>query len=290
MKKAFTIIAIMVSSALAITAQNPKTTSKMLYHNGPVLTGIQHVYVIWYGCWQNNCGLMGDTATEVVISDFLSTIGDTPYLAINSTYTDSSGHPASSSLIFGGSVDDSSYSHGVELTDADIQGIIYDQVFNFRLPQDPSGIYVVIASADVASAATGFCTPGAPPYHKSGVILGGLLKYIFLGNPNRCPSVAGPQFFANNTRLPTPHNSYAGDTLASNLAHALDATLTNPFGDGWFDRYGLENADKCQNTFGQTYLAPNGTRANINLGGAAGDYLIQQNWINDRRPRCAMSQ
>jgi hypothetical protein len=247
------------------------------------------VYVIWYGCWQNNCGLAGDSNSEVVISDFLSTIGDTPYLAINSTYPDSLGQPATSSLVYGGSVDDSSYSHGVELTDADIQNIIYDQLSNFRLPQDPFGIYVVIASADISSIATGFCTPGAPPYHKSADVNGGLTPYIFLGNPNRCPSVAGPQFFANNTRLATPHNSYAGDTLASNLAHALDAILTNPFGDGWFDRYGLENADKCQNTFGQTYLAPNGARANIHLA-AAGDYLIQQNWVNDRKPRCAMSR
>jgi len=36
----------------------------MLYHNGLVLTGIRHVYVIWYGCWQNNCGLMGDPNLE----------------------------------------------------------------------------------------------------------------------------------------------------------------------------------------------------------------------------------
>jgi hypothetical protein len=82
--------------------------------------------------------------------------------------------------------------------------------------------------------------------------------------------------------------------LASNLAHALNATFTNPRGNGWFDRYGLENADKCvdalgQPTFGQTYLTANGARANIHLG-AAGDYLIQQNWVNDRKGRCAMSQ
>ncbi|HJP94019.1 MAG TPA: hypothetical protein VJ875_18820 [Pyrinomonadaceae bacterium] len=40
---------------------------------------------------------MGDANSEVVISDFLSTIGNTPYLAINETYPDSSGQPATSS-------------------------------------------------------------------------------------------------------------------------------------------------------------------------------------------------
>jgi hypothetical protein len=259
----------------------------MVYHGGPVLTGVQDLYVILYGDW--SAGFPGDPGNQkapLVITDFLSTIGNTPYMRINSTYADASGQPATSALVYGGSVFDRSYSHGTELTDADIQGIISDQISNFGLPHDPNGIYIVIASADIASNETGFCIPGAPPYHGRGMILGAMTKYIFLGNPNRCPSLA-PQFFANGTRLPTPHDSFAGDTIASNLAHALDAILTNPLGNGWFDRSGLENADKCQNSFGETYLTSNGARANIHLW-SAGDYLIQQNWVNDRRGRCAM--
>ena len=57
-----------------------------------------------------------------------------------------------------------------------------------------------------------------------------------------------------------------------------------------YDRYGLENADKCKNTFGETYLTSNGARANANVRFGARDYLIQQNWVNDRKPRCAMSR
>jgi hypothetical protein len=285
MKTLLTLIAIIVLAVTSVSAQNSKTTSKMVYHGGPVLTGIQDVYVIFYGNWSS--GFPGDVKAPLVIGDFLSTIGNKPYMQINSTYPDASGQPATSALVYGGSVFDGSYSHGVELTDEDIQGIISDQISSFGLPHDPNGIYIVIASADISSNETGFCIPGAPPYHGRAMILGAMTRYIFLGNPNRCPTVAGPQFFANNMRLPTPHDSYAGDTIASNLARALDATLTNPLGNGWFDRYGLENADKCQNTFGETYLTTNGARANINLG-SAGDYLIQQNWVNDRRGRCAM--
>jgi hypothetical protein len=62
--------------------------------------------------------------------------------------------------------------------------------------------------------------------------------------------------------------------------------MTNPAGDGWFDRYGFENADKCQNTFGQTYVTANRARANIRVGSR--DFLIQQNWVNDRKASCAM--
>jgi len=289
MKKLMALIALCtLGAAISVAAQSSKTTTKMLYHGGPVLTQFQDVYVIWYGCWNDNCGSLGDSKSDTVIGNFLSTIGGRSYMSINSTYTDAAGQPATNEVVYGGSVFDASYSHGTDLTDQDIRDIIQDQFASFGLPQDPFGIYVVIASADVASTSTNFCVAGAPPYHGRGMIFGGMMKYIFLGNPNRCPSVAGPQFYANGTRLPTPHDTYAGDTIASNLAHALNTTLTNPLGNAWFDRYGLENADKCQNTFGTTFLAANGARANIHLG-AAGDYLIQQNWVNDRKARCAMS-
>ena len=289
MKKVLNIIAIIVLCALATAAQNSRLTSKMLYHNGPVLPGIRNIYTIYYGCWDQNCGFPGDAATPQLLADFITTIGGSPYMRINSTYTDASGQPAASSFIYGGQIDESSYSHGVDLTPSDVVGVISDLVNSFRLPQDPNGIYVIIASADVASTATGFCTPSAPPFHAEGLVNGSPVKYIFLGNPNRCPSVAGPQFSRSG---PTPNGSYAADVLASNMAHALNGILTNPLGNGWYDRYGLENADKCQDAlghaaFGQTYLTANGARANVRFG--ARDYLIQQNWVNDRKGRCAMA-
>lgn len=289
MKKAMTLIAILLLAALSTAAQNnSKLSSKMVYHNGPVLTGIRNFYVIYYGCWAENCGFAGDTTTPRVLADFFTSIGNSQYAQINATYTDASGQPAASAFIYGGEVTDASYSRGVDLTQEDIVSLISYQVNNFQLPQDPNGIYVIIASADVASTATGFCAPGVPPLHAQGIVNGNFVKYIFLGNPNRCPSVAGPQFSRTG---PTPNNSYTADVLASNLAHALNGLVTNPVGSGWYDRYGLENTDKCQDAsgqpgFGATYLTANGARANVKMGGR--DWLIQQNWVNDRKARCAM--
>jgi hypothetical protein len=74
--------------------------------------------------------------------------------------------------------------------------------------------------------------------------------------------------------------------MAANLAHALNGTLTDPWGTGWYDRYGFENADKCAGKFGTTYTTANGARANVWMGGR--DWLLEQNWVNDRRGRCAM--
>ena len=287
------IALILVSITLSVaptSAQNApannmlKTNSKMLYHGGPVQTGAQDVYFIFYGCWTNTCGTAGDTTTMTILTDFMSSVGNTPYMQINSTYADSSGQPASAVLIYGGSVMDSWYSHGVELTEADIQGIMAVQFNSNELPQDPQGIYVVLASADVSATATGFCTPGAPPFHGYAVINGAPVRYVFLGNPNRCATVAGAQFIGG----PTPNGSFAGDAMVTNLAHALNGLLTDPFGDAWYDRYGLENADKCTGTFGQTYTTANGAPANIHLG--VRDFLLEQNWVNARKGYCAMFQ
>jgi len=287
MKNLLTFVVLCALATVPVAAQKSRvtTTTKILYHNGPVLTQNQNLYFIWYGCWNNNCGFAGDTKTQEVLIDFAISVGNRPYIQINSLYPDSTGAAPNGTIIFGGDVIDASYSHGVDLTQSDITGMISDQVNNFRLPQDPNGIYVILASADVASSAMGFCTTSAPSYHGRGIVNGNFVNYIFLGNPRRCPSVAGPQF---GPAGPTPNNSYAGDVLASNLAHGLNTTLTNPNGDGWFDRYALENADKCQNTFGATYTTANGSRANVRLGGS--DFLIQQNWVNDRKPHCGMSR
>jgi hypothetical protein len=60
-------------------------------------------------------------------------------------------------------------------------------------------------------------------------------------------SVAGPQFSPSG---PTPNDNYTADVLASNLAHAINGSVTNPLGNGWYDRYGFENTDKCQDALG----------------------------------------
>jgi hypothetical protein len=163
-------------------------------------------------------------------------------------------------------------------------GPIYDIARQIRGP------LLTLLEDEASRSATGFCTPGVPPLHAQGLVNGSPVKYIFLGNPNRCPTVAGPQFSRTG---PTPNNSYVADVLASNLAHALNGLVTNPVGSAWYDRYGLENTDKCQDAsglpgFGPTYLTANGARANVKMGGR--DWLIQPNWVNGRKARCAMSR
>ena len=265
---------------------NVKTDSRMAYHGGPIMTGAVDVYFIWYGCWDNNCGLAGNTTIQSILTDFASGIGGSPYFQINRTYPNAAGQIPTGAVFYGGSVFDR-YSRGNVLTVSDVKGIVNDQIVSNALPQDPIGIYVVLASSDVSSNDTGFCIPGAHPHHGFVSVLGARANYAFIGNPMRCPSVAAPQFIANNgTQLPTPNGSLAADAMASTLANLLSRTVTNPGGGAWFDRYGLENAVKCDGQFGETYPTANGARANVRW--FQRDFLIQQNWVNDRKGRCAM--
>ena len=290
----FTLVLLGVASTLNVDAQRSNTASnakgKMIYHGGRVLTGPVDVYLIWYGCWVANCGNSGSPVTVDVIETLAQNIGATPYFALNTLYTNGSGQGPSGALFYGRSVFDQSYSHGSELSEDDIKAIVKQQIESLAVPQDPNGIYIVLASADVSSVATGFCTTvGAPPLHGNAEAFFSDMRYGFVGNPNRCPSLEGSQFVAaNGALLPTPNGDFAGDAMASTVARVVNNIESDPWGDAWYDRYGLESADKCFGTFGQTYTTANGARANVRWGQR--DYLIQQNWVNDHRSRCALSQ
>src|SRR5262245_9942966 len=78
------------------------TNTRILYHDGPVIVGASSVYVIWYGCWDNTCGPVGDAGTQSVVFDFLLNVGSSPYFQILAGYPTASGQGPSGALLFGG--------------------------------------------------------------------------------------------------------------------------------------------------------------------------------------------
>ena len=276
-------LAIITSLALSATpafAQgvNPKTNGKILYHDGPVMGGSVSpaVYLIWYGNWSDPNSPGNHLLTRNILLDYISNLGSSPYFRINTGYPDSSGEAPNGALIYAGSVDDT-YSHGIELNPVSLKNIVSEAVLAGWFPLDTTGIYLVLSSSDVSGTDAGFCVPKAPPHHGIATVVGAGLKYAYVGNPMRCPSIAA----ANHSSQPTPNSNLAADAMASTIAAVLSTTLTNPLGNGWFDRNGLENATKCRDSFGQTYLTENGARANMRLG--LRDYLLQQIWVNHQR-------
>ena len=85
----------------------------------------------------------------------------------------------------------------------------------------------------------------------------------------------------------SPNANPGADAMASTIAHELEEAVTDPAQNAWYDSNGNETADKCAWTFGSTYTAINGSKANLQLGGK--DYLIQQNWVNAGGGYCGLS-
>ena len=261
------------------TATSPtRTDSRILYHNGPVWTDTPVVYFIWYGNWGARI------YQQLVVADFVSSLGSSPYFQINMGYPDSAGQAPNGATIYGGAANDA-YSHSATLTEADVADVVANQFRTGGLVFDPRALYVVMTSPDVTvqDSVTQFCRTCCN-LHGDSVFGGSPFRYVFVGNPERCPSACAAQ-------AQSPNGDYAADAMASWLAHALNAVVTNPTGDGWYDRYGLENSEKCEGTYGTTYPVTNqngqSALANIKLGQR--HYLLQQNWVNGKKGHCAMS-
>ena len=267
---------------LSPTATSSTRTDRSIeYHNGRVLTGTQNVYLIWYGDWGAR------VYEQIVLADLVSGLGSSPYFQINQGYPESTGQAPNGALNYGGGGLDA-YSHSATLTEADVADVIVNQFRTGGMVFDPRGIYVVLTSPDITleDGATHFCQTCCN-LHGDSVYAGSSFTYVFVGHPERCPAGCATQF---PNRI-SPNGDYAVDAMVSWLAAALSEVVTDPNNDAWFDRYGLENAEKCEGTYGTTYTVTNQAgqvaQANIKLGYR--DYLLQQNWVNGKKGHCSMS-
>jgi len=245
------------------------TGNQINFNGGPVLLGTTHIYFIWYGSW--------DATSIGILSNFASHIGGSQYFNTNTGYFDGNGTSVSNSVSFSGSANDS-YSHGSSITDSDIWLIVTNALSKGNLPVDSNGVYFVLTSGDVRVA--GF--PSAIcAWHTQQTYSNTNIQFAFVGNPD-------PVGLGNCAQQTVSPNANPGaDAMASTIAHELEESVTDPGGSAWYDSSGNENADKCAWTFGATYSAINGSKANMQLGGK--DYLIQQNWINASGGYCALS-
>ena len=283
------------AATLAVAAQG--TRHAIGYHGGQVVDHPITVYYLWYGNWSSN-------GVEVpIVEEFTRHLGGSPWWGINSQYADARGARPSDSVSMGKSAFDA-YSQGAVVSDDEIAAAVVSAIARGALPDDPRGVYMVLGSADV-DATSGFCTAYCG-FHKvvtmrSGGASSGASSfaasqqaspqqlqhryYGYVGDPRRCGLGCSMQHVGPNGPSPA-------DGMVSIIAHELAEVVTDPYADAWYDAAGLENADKCIWVFGgdaQTYRAPNGALANVQLGGR--DYLLQANWKLDGRGggRCSMS-
>jgi hypothetical protein len=246
--------------------------SPITYHGGALIS-TPTAYVIWYGNWNQANG--SDTpAGQQIVRDFLSSVGNSPYYNINTTYS-VTGKTITGNVLRGAETTDA-YSQGTKLRDASILTIVNSAINAGRLPIDANGVYFVLTSSDV-SESSGFCTQYCG-WHTAGTATLGHVRYSFVGNANRCLNACAAQTVS-------PNGNAGVDGMISVLAHELEEANTDPDpASGWVDASGAENGDKCAWTFGSAqYQTANGAFANMHLG--TRDFLIQRN-LDTRSNKC----
>jgi hypothetical protein len=244
---------ILVSSLLQFTSAARKLSQndqqlKFQYHKGPLLTGKISINLIWYGKF--------NPSQRAIISDFITSISSPaiksqPSVATWWKLTDKYYHLSNSqnlALTTGSYLVDENYSLGKSLTN--------DQIIKLASKgAQTNAINVVLTSADVA--VDGFCssrcgTHGSSIDHK--------FAYVWVGNSEtQCPGQCAwpfhqPIYGPQSPPLVAPNNDVGLDGMVINVASLLAGTVTNPFGNGYYQgpkEAPLEAGSACTGVYGK---------------------------------------
>lgn len=277
----------------------PPAGGTINYHGGPVMTNPVHVYLLWYGNWNNN-------TTVPIVEDFVIGLNKSPYFRITSGYyellpitsTNPTAGPkgiayATDTLIFVKSIF-VGYTHGTSLSDENIFSIVGEVAHTGDVLIDQGALYLVLTSSDVqeGSGFGGFCG-GYCGWHDHNDYNGYDLKFAFIGDPASCLDTCTAKTKYDEYGIAhSPNFNWSADGMVSVIGHEITEALTDPdwnTGPAWTDSNGYENADRCAWNYGdKLYMTSNGSVANVKLG--TRDYLIQRNWalMPDSGQGCAM--
>ncbi|PRQ21819.1 putative phosphate-induced protein [Rosa chinensis] len=282
------------SAARSLAETNSDQTQQPIlfqYHNGPLLTGKISINLIWYGKFK--------PSQRAIVSDFITSLSTsspsinqpsvaTWWKSIKKYYLSNAKKTSSLSLSLGNQVLDESYSLGKSLS----VGTHIKQLA--AKGGQRNAINVVLTSSDVLI--DGFCSSrcGTHGSSKSSFIRGKSSKfaYIWVGNSEtQCPGQCAwpfhqPIYGPQTTPLVAPNNDVGVDGMIINLASLLAGTVTNPFGNGFYQgpkEAPLEAASACPGVYGKgaypgyagDLLVDATTGASYNANGLSGKkYLL----------------
>jgi hypothetical protein len=226
------------------------------YHNGPILNKANgvNVYVIWYGAW-------GSDSAKTILPTFISGLNNSPYFAINSTYTDTAGVAITPKVNLVGQYSyPNTSTYGTTLSDANILALAKGSLGLGTIPStlDANALYFVLTAPGIAES-SGFLTAYCG-WHSSetmdylntvptpSVVPATDMKYSFVGDPGNNKACIG-----QSQTTYSPNSNVGADAMASVIAHELEETVTDPDGTAWWNSTtGYENGDQCAWKFGTT--------------------------------------
>ncbi|XP_074321499.1 protein EXORDIUM-like [Silene latifolia] len=252
----FTILGLTFASRQLIDPSVDQPMS-FQYHKGPLLNGKITINLIWYGKFT--------PSQKAIITDFITSLSSNhsdskPTVA---TWWNSIGKyhrlanlktPAPLSSTLGKQVIDETCSLGKSLTNKHLVKLAY------KGGPQVNAVNVVLTASDVAVEGFGMSRCGT---HGSTYISKANLQkfaYIWVGNSeSQCPGQCAwpfhqPIYGPQSPPLIAPNNDVGLDGMVINLASLLAGTVTNPFGNGYFQGpkdAPLEAASACTGLYGK---------------------------------------
>ncbi|XVF39541.1 hypothetical protein PTKIN_Ptkin01aG0042700 [Pterospermum kingtungense] len=235
----------------------------LTYHNGPLLTGKISVNLIWYGKFK--------PSERAIVSDFVTSLSSTaqsvnknqPSVAqwwkTTEKYYHLTSKKSSLSLSLGKQILDESYSLGKSLKNKHVIELA-------SKGDQKNAINVVLTASDVA--VEGFCMSRCGTHGSALGSTNGHIKakryskfaYIWVGNSQtQCPGQCAwpfhqPIYGPQSPPLVAPNNDVGLDGMVINLASLIAGTVTNPFGNGYFQgpaEAPLEASSACPGIYGK---------------------------------------
>lgn len=284
-------------------------TIDMKYHNGPLLTGTLKVHLILYGTWS--------AAQKAIVSDLIKSFNAPKaaknyptvagWWAITKNYKDKKKIPVAQNVVLGKVLEDKKYSLKKNLKESDIELLVTNNLKNID-PKwiDPTALYVVLTSSDVA--VQGFCSSqcGTHSYIRSTATQHKALPFVWVGNPAKtcpgycawpfakAPAGAGP----NVPPLKAPNNDVGVDGMCITIASMISGAATNTLGSGYYQggTYGgLEAAGVCAGIYGEgAYpgyagnLLKSKAGASYNVNGVSGRQYLIPFMFDLKSKKCAL--
>ncbi|CAN6274373.1 unnamed protein product [Urochloa humidicola] len=261
----------------------PPPSDQLTYHQGTVLSGDIPVSILWYGKFT--------PAQKSIVSDFLLSLTTAPGAAtpsigqwwgtIDQLYLSSAAAATPARVLLDAQVSDEARSLGDSLTLSQVEQLAA------RAGGKKGGVALVLTDDDVA--VEGFCSSRCG---KHGTGAQSSAAYIWVGNAaKQCPGqcawpFAQPQYGPQGKPLVAPNGDVGMDGLVMVLATMVAGTVTNPYGDAFYQgpkEAPLEACTACPGVYGSgaypgfpgILLVDQTTGASYNANGVNGrKYLL----------------
>ena len=265
------------------------------YHGGPILVTTNVAAIYWATApifiggpaagTNNKSGSSGDNS---VVGDFMRGLTGSAYFNINTTYYNAANVRVQNVVNYTQYWANNSVlvpaNNGSTATVSDATMIsMLQQGFDLgKLAYDPNTLYAIFTPGTV-NLGGGFGSQYCA-YHTSGnvTIAGQTRVALYAAMPYNSAYPSGC-----TSGYPTDDADVGAATEVNTLAHEIEETTTDGYGNAWYDTRGYENADKCAWIWGSILTSGNGGKYNMIVGGHK--VLVQQNWKNVSGGGCATS-